>query len=359
METMESYSEKRRSSCGLAGLMNENGERMSGEKIINSISVMQERSSGLGGGFSAYGIYPDYSEQYAFHLIYENKGAKEKTEKYIGKNFDIIKDEAIPTREPKNSVSSPPILWRYFLDTKEGFSKEMAEKDFVMEKVMEINRGVEDAFVISSGKNMGIFKGVGFPRDIGRYYRLSEYEGYTWIAHGRFPTNTSGWWGGAHPFGLLDWSIAHNGEISSYGINRRALLDNGYHCALDTDSEVIAYLFDLLGRKHDLDFDTIADVLAAPFWEEIDREGKEMSLHRAIRITYGSELVNGPFAVIVGKQGKMVGLNDRIKLRPLVVGREGDMLYMASEESGIREVCHNPDRVWAPKAGEPVVGELR
>ena len=70
---------------------------------------------------------------------------------------------------------------------------------------------------------MGAFKGVGFPEEIGHYFLLEEYEGHTWIGHNRFPTNTPGWWGGAHPFTLLDWSIVHNGEISSYGINSRYL----------------------------------------------------------------------------------------------------------------------------------------
>ncbi len=79
------------------------------------------------------------------------------------------------------------------------------------------------ALIFSSGKNMGVFKGVGFPEDIAEYFCLDEYEGYMWICHGRYPTNTPGWWGGAHPFNLLDWSIAHNGELSSYGANRRFL----------------------------------------------------------------------------------------------------------------------------------------
>ncbi len=165
--------------------------------------------------------------------------------------------------------------------------------------------------------------------------------------------------GGAHPFGLLDWSIAHNGEISSYGINKRFLLVYGYHCTLATDSEVIAYLFDLLVRKHDLDYGTMANIIAAPFWNDIDgEENGRTQLDRALRITYSSALVNGPFAVIAGREGEMIGLNDRIKLRPLVAGREGDMLYLASEESGIREVCPEPDRVWSPEAGEPVVGRV-
>ena len=43
------------------------------------------------------------------------------------------------------------------------------------------------------------------PRRSADFFRLEEYEGHTWIGHNRFPTNTPGWWGGAHPFTLLDW----------------------------------------------------------------------------------------------------------------------------------------------------------
>ena len=59
---------------------------------------------------------------------------------------------------------------------------------------------------------MGVFKAVGYPEDVGEFYRLDEYSGYCWTAHGRYPTNTPGWWGGAHPFAMLDTSIVHNGE---------------------------------------------------------------------------------------------------------------------------------------------------
>jgi glutamate synthase domain-containing protein 1 len=51
-------------------------------------------------------------------------------------------------------------------------------------------------------------------------------------------------------------------------------------------------------------------------------------------------------------------MNDRIKLRPLVAATHNDMVYMASEESAIREICPEPDTVWAPRAGEPVIVTL-
>ena len=38
--------------------------------------------------------------------------------------------------------------------------------------------------------------------------------------------------------------------------------------------------------------------------------------------------------MIVAHHGEMIGLTDRIRLRPLTVGEKGDMLYLSSEESG-------------------------
>ena len=38
---------------------------------------------------------------------------------------------------------------------------------------------------------------------------------------------------------------------------------------------------------------------------------------------------------------------------------DGFQITHLTEESAIREVCPDPDRVWAPEAGEPVVGSLR
>ncbi len=354
---MNYYYEKDIGGCGLVGIMSESGEKFNGEAVMASIACMRQRTNGLGGGFAAYGIYPDFSDYYAFHLMYETREAKGTTEDYLRNNFVIKRDEPIPTRDV-SQIRSQPCLWRYFLVPKRkgGLS---SEEDFVVKHVMFINSQIKDAFVASSGKNMGIFKGVGFPEDIGKFFRLEEYEGYLWTAHGRFPTNTAGWWGGAHPFGLLDWSVIHNGEISSYGINKRYLENLGYYCTLFTDTEVMTYLFDLLARKHKLTFEMIGDILAAPLWDEIERgDPDRRELLQALRLTYGSALVNGPFAVIAANNHTMVGLNDRIKLRPLVAGTKHNFLYLASEESAIREVCPHPDRVWMPKAGEPVIGKV-
>jgi glutamate synthase domain-containing protein 1 len=331
-----------------------------GEAIIQSIALMNDRSNGLGGGFAGYGIYPEMKDLYAFHMMYDDIPAKEEAERVLNTSFLIELQEKIPTRKTKG-ISHPPILMRYFVkvDQDRLLDLEMSEEDYIVDMVMKVNGQIKGAYVFSSGKNMGAFKAVGFPDEVGKFYRLDEYEGYTWIGHGRFPTNTPGWWGGAHPFTLLDFAVVHNGEISSYGTNKRYLEMFGYKCMLRTDTEVMAYLFDLLLRKHGLPIEVACMALAPPTWEEIDHFNGKMDLARSVRTVYGCALVNGPFAILLGHKNGLIGLNDRIKLRPLVAGRKGNTLYVASEESAIREICPSPDRVWSPKAGEPITGWLK
>jgi glutamate synthase domain-containing protein 1 len=360
MRPSKPWFEKEISGCSLTGFICEDGKRVSGEAIIQSIALMNERSNGLGGGFAGYGIYPEMKDLYALHLMYDDPQAKEETERILNGSLFIELQEKIPTRKT-NGIHRPPLLWRYFTKVDENRLVELegTEEDYLVETVMKINTRVKGAFVFSSGKNMGAFKAVGFPDEVGRFYRLEEYEGYTWIGHGRFPTNTPGWWGGAHPFTLLDLAVVHNGEISSYGINKRYLEMFGYQCTLMTDTEVMAYLFDLLLRKHRLPVDVACMALASPTWEEIDHYDGKMELARAVRMVYGSALVNGPFAILLGHKKGLIGLNDRIKLRPLVAARKDQTLYIASEEAAIREICPAPEKVWSPKAGEPIMGWLR
>ena len=206
---------------------------------------------------------------------------------------------SIPTKKIP-AITNEPLIWRYFvnpLPTKIA-SSQLDEKEFVAKCVIRINNDIDGAYVFSSGKNMGVFKAVGYPEDVGEFYRLEEYSGYAWTAHGRYPTNTPGWWGGAHPFSLLDYTIVHNGEISSYDANRRFIEMFGYKCTLLTDTEVITYIFDYLNRKQQLDFDDIANIIAAPFWSEIDElektEPEKAAKLKYFRNSLSSLLITGP-----------------------------------------------------------------
>jgi len=348
------------SGCAISGIFSKTGRRFSGEKIIKSITVMHERSNGLGGGFAGYGIYPEYKDFYAFHMFYDSMTAKKESEEFLERHFDIINLSKIPTRKVPQ-ITDEPLIWRYFvtpLPTKLAESQ-LDEREFVAKCVFKINTTIKGAYVFSSGKNMGVFKAVGFPEDVGRFYRLEEYEGYCFTAHGRYPTNTPGWWGGAHPFALLDYSVVHNGEISSYDANRRAIEMYGYKCTLKTDTEVITYIIDYLHRKKGLTLNEICSVIAAPFWSTIENKSpEERETLTYLRNAFASQLITGPFSIIVGFEGGIMALNDRLKLRSMVVGEKDDMVYIASEEAAIRIVESDLDRVWSPKGGEGVIVTL-
>lgn len=340
--------------CGLGGFINKDGRRVNGSAITTMGCMMEARYDERGGGYAAYGIYPEHAEKYAFHLLFDNEEAKERTEEYMAHRLNIVKDEPISTasvREiPKNHIT-----WRYFVDVPESHAE--GEEDYIVDSVMHINYKMPCAFVMSSGKNMGVFKATGLPRHVAELFKLEDYKAYMWSVHGRFPTNTRGWWGGAHPFNILDWSVVHNGEISSYGTNKRYLEMHGYQCSLQTDTEVVAYLFDLLVRKHGLSEEIASTILTPPFWKHIDKSDKR-EFYEALRMTYAPAMLNGPFGIIVNNRNTMIALNDRIKLRPLIAAEAGTTTYVASEEAAIREIQPDLERVWAPKAGSPVIARL-
>lgn len=349
------------SGCAIAAVISKDGNRMSGEMITNAMKPMHDRSNGLGGGFAGYGIYPEYKEFYALHFFFNDRASRKDCEVFLKERFEIVKSEVIPTRKIP-AITDEPIIWRYFVAPLKSVlaSLQLDEKEFVARTVMKINTEPNGAYVFSSGKNMGAFKAVGFPEDVGVFYKLDEYEGYSWTSHGRYPTNTPGWWGGAHPFTLLDYSIVHNGEISSYDANRRFIEMFGYKCNLQTDTEVITYIIDHLLRKQGLSLEEAASVIAAPFWSTIESKPEEERKKLTyLRKVFSSLLITGPFSIVLGFDGGLMALNDRLKLRSMVVGEKDDKVFIASEEAAIRVMEPNAENIYAPAGGEPVIVRVK
>ncbi|MCL4477484.1 MAG: glutamine amidotransferase family protein [Deltaproteobacteria bacterium] len=344
--------------CGLVGIIDRSGKSVSGNMIVSSLCSMKDRGNGLGSGYAVYGAYPDLKDSFGMHVMYNNIGARGPVEELLKKKLKLVHAEPVPVKKI-NSINNPPEFWRYFVNPVEE-KEEDAIDDDIVNIVMEINERIDNAYVISSGKNLAVFKGVGHPDAIAEFFRMQDYSGYLLLGHTRFPTNTPGWWGGAHPFTILDWSIVHNGEISSYGTNKRYVEMFGYKCTLLTDTEVVAYLLDLLIRKKGLSLAAAATVLAPPFWKDIQEMNPlKKDYYTALRVSYANASLNGPFAILMGFDNGILGLNDRIKLRPLIVGRKDDIVAIASEESAIREIINDPEDVWAPKAGEPIIVTLK
>lgn len=346
--------------CAIAALVNRNGRAFSGTRIADCIAVMRERSNGLGGGFAAYGIYPEMKDHYAVHVFFDGIQERYEFEYQLRRHFQVISTGPIPTRR-KAEIQNPPEIWRYFVSPGNGLLKEEPDRrqQFMVSFITGINAASNGAYIVSFGKNMGVFKGVGFPEDIADFFRLDEYKGYLWTAHGRFPTNTPGWWGGAHPFALLETTVVHNGEISSYDANRRFIEMYGYRCSLQTDTEVIAYIFDFLCRRLGLSQAEAALIVAPPLWDEIATMDPETAGRiTRMRSVFASLLLNGPFSIVLATSEGIMALNDRLKLRPMVAAENEEFVAVASEEAAIRKVLTNITRIWSPRGGEPVWGKV-
>ena len=135
----------------------------------------------------------------------------------------------------------------------------------------------------------------------------------------------------------------------------------GYKCTLQTDTEVITYIIDYLVRVQGLTLNEAASVIAAPFWSTIEDKSDiyDKNKHTFLRTLFPSLLITGPFSIVLGYNGGLMALNDRLKLRSMVVGEKDDKVYIASEEAAIRVMDPNVENIWAPSGGEPVIVKVK
>ncbi len=344
------------SGCAIGAIFHKDRTKENGKRIAHSMSYMRERSNGLGGGFVGYGIYPQYQKQYALHLFFDDTLSKQQFEAYIKKDFIVVMQEEIMIAKCKE-ITDAPIIWRYYVDVKEGI---VDQDEAIVALLFHVNVNISGAYLFSCGKDMGVFKGVGYPEELAEFYCLDQYEAYSWIAHGRYPTNTPGWWAGAHPFAMLDFALVHNGEISSYDTNRRYIEMFNYPCSLLTDTEVITYILDFLIRKKHCSFEECAHILTAPFYSEIEQmEPQQKRYYTMLRRNLGSLLICGPFSIILGFENGIAALNDRLKLRSLMIAEKNECVYMASEECAIRAVENELDRIFSLPGSTPYIAKCK
>ena len=161
------------SGCAIAGIMDRTGTCHDGTDILRSIALMHDRGNGLGGGFAAYGIYPEYKDLYAFHIMYESREARAATEEYLDTYFMSEKQERIPT-EPVASIKNPPDIWRYFV-APHPMRLNMSgldEAEYTMQHVFHINGKIDGAFVASSGKIWVRLRASAIPKTLASFIAL-------------------------------------------------------------------------------------------------------------------------------------------------------------------------------------------
>lgn len=118
---------------------------------------------------------------------------------------------------------------------------------------------------------------------------------------------------------------------------------------------------DYLLRVQGLTLEEAASVIAAPFWSTIadKTDEKERQTLTYLRTMFPSLLVTGPFSIVLGFNGGLMALNDRLKLRSMVVGEKDDKVFIASEEAAIRTMEPKAENIWSPAGVKPVIVKVK
>lgn len=198
------------------------------------------------------------------------------------------------------------------------------------------HRGQESAGIASLDKGeMLLRKRMGLVSQALDRNDLKELRGNIAIGHVRYSTKGDSSVLNAQPLTaktkLGSIGVAHNGTLINTEVIRSLLEDSGAVFQTDTDSEVIV---NLIARGI--------------------HKGLENAVLDAVRT------VKGSFALVIAFGNKLIGIRDTYGIRPLVLGRRGEDLILASESCAIDTIGGTLERDIKP--GEMVViedGEIR
>ncbi len=381
-----------------------------GRHIYEPSVQMHNRGNGKGGGIAAAGLVAEdigvtqevLDSHYLLQVaLLDPKARGEVEEACIAPYFDVALSAQMPTVDDYRDVPGmeikPPDVQRYLLRVKPEVLTEFAERqgladlpsrdvedEFVYRNSVRLNEkfyaslGEQRAFVLSHGRNLVVFKIVGYAEQIVQYYRLEDFRAHVWIAHQRYPTKGRVWHpGGAHPFVGLNEALVHNGDFANYHSVAEYLLQRNIRPQFLTDTEVSALLFDLWARVYKYPLEYIIEALAPTTERDFDQLPEEKQLlYRRLQAAHIHGSPDGPWFFIIARslpdEGRyqLLGITDTAMLRPQVFAlADGDVQIglICSEKQAIdatlrslaaedARFCPVADRYWNARGGSHTDG---
>ena len=383
-----------------------------GGRFIYEPSVqMQNRGNGKGGGIAAVGLVPEemgvsrevLSSHYLMQIaLLDDSVHAELERQFILPYFDVALSTRVghisDFRDIPGLEVRPPDVHRYFVRVKpdvlrtfakatelEAMDPRRIEDEFVWRNSYRLNDtlyaslGEKRAFVLSHGRDLLVFKIVGFAEQNVQYYNLQDTKAHVWIAHQRYPTKGRVWHpGGAHPFVGLNEALVHNGDFANYHSVCEYLRQRNIRQQFLTDTEVSVQLFDLWDRVYQYPLEYIIEALAPTTELDFDRLPPEkQEIYRQIQATHIHASPDGPWFFIIARshpdkrQFQLLGITDTAMLRPQVfaLAGHGDVQIglICSEKQAIdatlrslaREdprFCPVADRYWNARGGSHTDG---
>jgi len=313
--------------CGIAGLIHKGKTVNIGKELQDMLQALKHRGPDST-GFALYGegnSQGDYIMRFKVgenvaegsSAVKEDKSIYDTRRKQVDKYIrdlggDIVKDEQLT-----------PYSFRYVIK----YDKDLMEFSKAIESV-------EMTEILSMGKTLELVKDIGDAAVVSKQYGLDKIKGTHAIGHSRMATESGVDIRSAHPFWgypFSDVSVVHNGQLTNYWNNRRALENKGMRFMSECDSELIAvYLADKMRKGISL------------------KDGMTDSLKE----------LDGVFTYLVATKDSLGMAKDTMAAKPMVLYESDNLVAMGSEEIAIRTLLPQEIDTYDPYEGEVKVWQI-
>jgi len=312
--------------CGIAGLIHKGKSVNIGSELQSMLQALKHR----GPDSTGYALYADNDGQNFImrfkvgenvgegsNAVNEETSVYDKRKKIVDKNLSDL--GAIIVKEERLT----PYSFRYEIKY---------DKD-----LMEFSKKIESAEmteILSIGKSLELIKDIGDAKEVCDRYNLDKITGTHGIGHARMATESGVDIKSAHPFWgypFSDVAVVHNGQLTNYWNNRRALENKGMRFMSECDSELIAvYLAEKMRNGATLE------------------EGMKDSLKG----------LDGVFTYFVATKDSLGMAKDTMAAKPLVLYESDNLVAMGSEEIAIRSILPQEIDTYDPFDGEVKVWQI-
>tara|TARA_B100000683_G_scaffold269587_1_gene306892 strand:- start:56 stop:997 length:942 start_codon:yes stop_codon:yes gene_type:complete len=312
--------------CGIAGLIHRGNTSNVGYELQGMLQALKHR----GEDSTGYALYGKTDGQ--------NFIMRFKVGENVGEGSSSVMEDVSVYDERKKIVDSylselgakivkEERILPYSLRYEIQYDKDLMEFSQKIESVP----GVE---ILSMGKSLEVIKDLGNAEAVCKRYNLDKLVGTHAIGHARMATESGVDIKSAHPFWgypFSDVSVVHNGQLTNYWNNRRALENKGMRFMSECDSELIAvYLAEKMRSGATLE------------------EGMKESLTG----------LDGVFTYFVATKDSLGMAKDTMAAKPLVLYESDDLVAMGSEEIAIRSVLPQEIDTYDPFDGMVKVWQI-
>lgn len=301
------------------------------------------------------GVFADYKDKPLMSLACTQKGAN-LVENYMETRGFIAIYEWVPkmNKMPGLDIQAMPHYIFKVYDYPEYFKKASKEEkeDLLTETRLAVRALLEkddQGYVYSFWPDVLTLKEIGDPRDIATYFRLWDDSGdmiaKNIVVQCRQNTNYDIVRYAAHPFFIQGYTLCANGENTFYTKNKeyQRSLNKGY-IGFESDSQNFLYTLHYVLRTLKWPIKYYKHVITPLPFHEIDSRPDKGVLN-LIRQTLGHLEINGPNTIIgMLPDGSMMTCCDSKKLRPVIIGGDGDTMAISSEVCGLNTILPHRNR---------------